>query len=557
MEKSSLNRDSVAAIYCRVSTEEQAKLGQSLSVQLKTLQEYAESKGYRVYDSYTDEGCSGADFSRPQLTRLRGDVQEDRIDIVLATHLDRLGRDGPELLNLLYKEFKKVGVHAEFITEGLNSSDDKDELVVYIRAQQAAEFRKKLSQRSQASKVHLVGQGRWCGGLPPVGYELDRATHTLKVCPEEAELVKKIIEWNLQGWGPTAITYELNRLAYPSMTARVFLPNPRFCEVTQKEKYSKSCYLRKYHQDYHDHCIECIAKFADQAKLVEPNGIGKTTVSRILQQDLYKGHMVWGRMKNNHEEEGPKRSPTQRDDWVSSESSVNESLVTEEEFQEIERQRRANTYTPARTRQGTYLLAGVLKCGNCGSSMNGHTSGDYWTGYFCSTRRNKGPAVCDMGTIKARTIEPYVEERVRQFIRSIESESLFAEKQWNKESRLITNLREDIERIERLIEENNEASEQLLTLFEQGHTAPQIVKEKLEKLEEDRHSQEVKLRNRLLQLEDAEKETPSLKELQELAKDFDEIWESADIEDQKWLIRTLIDKITVYKDGRIKIIYAF
>ena len=162
-----------------------------------------------------------------------------------------------------------------------------------------------------------------------------------------------------------------------------------------------------------------------------------------------------------------------------------------------------------------------------------------------------------MGTIKARTIEPYVEERVRQFIRSIESESLFAEKQWNKESRLITNLREDIERIERLIEENNEASEQLLTLFEQGHTAPQIVKEKLEKLEEDRHSQEVKLRNRLLQLEDAEKETPSLKELQELAKDFDEIWESADIEDQKWLVRTLIDKITMYKDGRIKIIYAF
>ena len=132
MEQSSLNRDSVAAIYCRVSTEEQAKLGQSLSVQLKTLQEYAQSKGYRIYDSYTDEGRSGADFSRPQLTRLRNDVRAGKLNIVLATHLDRLGRDGPELLNLLYKEFKKVGVHAEFITEGLNSADDKDEFIIYI-----------------------------------------------------------------------------------------------------------------------------------------------------------------------------------------------------------------------------------------------------------------------------------------------------------------------------------------------------------------------------------------------------------------------------------------
>ena len=189
--------------------------------------------------------------------------------------------------------------------------------------------------------------------------------------------------------------------------------------------------------------------------------------------------------------------------------------------------------------------------------MNGHTSGDYWVGYYCGTRKNKGPSVCDMGTVKARTIEPYIEEKVRQFIHSIESESLFAEKQWNKESRLISNLREDIERIERLIEENNEASERLLTLFEQGQTTPQVIKERLEKLEEDRNSLEVKLRSRQLQLEDAEKETPSLEELQDLAKDFDEIWGSADIEDQKWLVRTLIEKVTVYADGRIKIIYAF
>ena len=135
-------KDGVAAIYCRVSTEEQARLGQSLSVQLKTLEEYAKDRDYRVFNTYIDEGYSGADFTRPHLTRLREDAHDRRFNVVIATHLDRLGRDGPELLNLLYKEFHKQGVHAEFITEGLDTSDDKDELVIYIRAQQASEFRK-------------------------------------------------------------------------------------------------------------------------------------------------------------------------------------------------------------------------------------------------------------------------------------------------------------------------------------------------------------------------------------------------------------------------------
>ena len=51
-------KDGVAAIYCRVSTEEQARLGQSLSVQLKTLEEYAKDRDYRVFNTYIDEGYS-------------------------------------------------------------------------------------------------------------------------------------------------------------------------------------------------------------------------------------------------------------------------------------------------------------------------------------------------------------------------------------------------------------------------------------------------------------------------------------------------------------------
>ncbi len=555
MGQSSVEKDRVAAIYGRVSTEEQAKLGQSLGVQLKALQKYAEERGYRVYDTYIDEGLSGADFSRPQLTRLRKDIQAGRIDIVLATHLDRLGRDGPELLKLLYKEFDKAGVHAEFTTERLNSSDDKDELIIYIRAQQAAEFRKRLTERSQASKIQLVEKGRWCGCLPPIGYELDRSTHTIKICPKEAELVKKVMEYHLQGWRAMKIAHELNRLAYPPVMARVYLPSPRPCAVIQTEKHSKSCYLRLGHEDYANHCVACIAQHGDQAQLVEQRGISRSTVTKILKQDLHKGHMVYGRTKKNTSEEGPDRNNQDQEKWVRSEKAITEALIDEDQFNEIQRRRRANA--PATSRRGTYLLAGLIKCGNCGAPINGHTSGNYWVGYYCSARKNKGTTVCDMGTVKGNVVEPYIEQKVRQFLASIERESLFAEKQFNTETQLVLNLRDDIARLERLIDDNNEATERMLSLFEQGGSTPQAVKERLGKLESDRDSLETKLKNRVLQIEDAQKEIPTIEELQWVAQNFDEIWRSADIEDKKLLVRALIEKIVAYKDGRIKVIFAF
>jgi hypothetical protein len=50
---------------------------------------------------------------------------------------------------------------------------------------------------------------------------------------------------------------------------------------------------------------------------------------------------------------------------------------------------------------------------------------------------------------------------------------------------------------------------------------------------------------------------PTIEELQHVAQNFDEIWDSADIEDKKLLVRALIEKIVAYEDGRIKVIFAF
>ena len=81
-----------AAIYCRVSTLEQATEGYSIGVQKEKLAKYAELQSYEIEDIYSDEGFSGKNLHRPAMERLISDVKSGRIDIVLIYKLDRLSR---------------------------------------------------------------------------------------------------------------------------------------------------------------------------------------------------------------------------------------------------------------------------------------------------------------------------------------------------------------------------------------------------------------------------------------------------------------------------------
>lgn len=84
-----------AALYIRVSTDEQAKHGLSLDEQKHDLEEYAKRYGYLIYDYYVDDGVSARkSFSkRKELQRLLDDVRADRIDVILFIKLDRWFRN--------------------------------------------------------------------------------------------------------------------------------------------------------------------------------------------------------------------------------------------------------------------------------------------------------------------------------------------------------------------------------------------------------------------------------------------------------------------------------
>src|SRR5687768_16583429 len=56
-----------AAIYTRVSTEDQAERGYSLASQVRELRAMAQRKGYVIAVEFQDDGVSGSTLERPAL----------------------------------------------------------------------------------------------------------------------------------------------------------------------------------------------------------------------------------------------------------------------------------------------------------------------------------------------------------------------------------------------------------------------------------------------------------------------------------------------------------
>ena len=68
----------IAAIYIRVSTEDQAKEGYSLEVQREYLESFAKHEGYGIFKVYCDDGISGYSTERPALKELLKDAKDRR-----------------------------------------------------------------------------------------------------------------------------------------------------------------------------------------------------------------------------------------------------------------------------------------------------------------------------------------------------------------------------------------------------------------------------------------------------------------------------------------------
>jgi site-specific DNA recombinase len=111
-----------AILYARVSGEEQAKKGYSLSDQRQALREWAEDEGYEVLEEIADEGWSGAYLERPGLDRVRDLVEAGGVGVVAALFRDRIARG--VYVQILKEEFAQHGTRLIALNARIDDSPE-------------------------------------------------------------------------------------------------------------------------------------------------------------------------------------------------------------------------------------------------------------------------------------------------------------------------------------------------------------------------------------------------------------------------------------------------
>ena len=161
----------LTAIYIRVSTQEQATEGYSISEQTDRLNKYCEALKWRVYRVYTDAGYSGSTTSRPALQSLITDVKGHKVNRVLVYKLDRLSRSQKDTLQLIEDVFLANGVDFVSMNENFDTSTPFGRAMVGILAVFAQLEREQIKERMFMGKQARANTGQYSAGKAPIGYD--------------------------------------------------------------------------------------------------------------------------------------------------------------------------------------------------------------------------------------------------------------------------------------------------------------------------------------------------------------------------------------------------
>lgn len=156
------------ALYVRVSTEEQAVNGDSLRTQREELTKYALANNLHIYGIYEDDGFSATNLKRPALQRLLKDVEQNKINRILITKLDRLSRGVRNYYKIL-DVLDENGVFWQTVFEKYDSSTANGRLHINIMLSVAENESAQTSERIRSVFKTKIENKELIAGKLPVG----------------------------------------------------------------------------------------------------------------------------------------------------------------------------------------------------------------------------------------------------------------------------------------------------------------------------------------------------------------------------------------------------
>jgi site-specific DNA recombinase len=203
------------AIYTRKSTEE--GLDQefnSLHAQREACQSFIASQKLLgcipLADHYDDGGFGGGSLERPALQQLLADMDAGKVDCVVVYKVDRLSRSLLDFARLIDR-FEQHSVSFVSVTQEFNTTTSLGRLTLNILLSFAQFERELIGERTRDKMAAARRKGKWVGGTPVLGYDLDPRGGRLVLNQKEASRVREIFELYRKHGSFQAVLQEVNR----------------------------------------------------------------------------------------------------------------------------------------------------------------------------------------------------------------------------------------------------------------------------------------------------------------------------------------------------------
>ncbi len=202
------------AIYTRKSTEEGLEQEfNSLDAQRESAEAFIKSQSHERWsclpDRYDDGGFTGGNIERPALKRLLEDIEAGRVEVVLVYKVDRLSRSLLDFARMM-SLFESKGVSFVSVTQQFSTTSSMGRLTLNILLSFAQFERELISERTRDKIAATRRKGKWSGGRPILGYDIDKQRGKLIINPVEAEHVRGIFNLYAEKRGLVPVLNELS-----------------------------------------------------------------------------------------------------------------------------------------------------------------------------------------------------------------------------------------------------------------------------------------------------------------------------------------------------------
>lgn len=488
-----------------------------------------------IFDCYTDIGKTGTNFEREGFERMMRDVRSRKIDCIIVKDLSRFGRNHIETGNYIEKIFPFMGVRFIAVTDNfdsMNISGQNETLGVNLKNLVNEMYAKDIAVKVKSSRQAKWEQGSYTGGIAPYGYRAEWLGDKKCLFIEEAtsDIVKKIFELFLSGKNMKEIVVWL----YEEKIVRPM----------------------EYHKTGHIYC-------QDGEKLQQWS---RETVKMILTNPVYIGCLVQGRtcgkdymMRSKHD--------IASEDW-SVKEHTHEAIISEDLFfQAAGKFEKSSVYCNKNGYSKKMpidedIYADVLYCGDCGAKMKRISAIKKFSSkdrirtysYNCSKVDRIDDERCETKSITLSTLNELVKTAIQQeFSLSAMRPKDLIESNNSEATRLKEKGQEELLELERKIENMSRLTSEQYLKYRMGEMDADSFKRTKEENNKkitaiQRKRAEITEKLRTIDYETVQK-NHFLRTF--LVKGNEKSELTAEV------IRTLIHRIEVYQDHRVKVIFCF